>query len=305
MSNVHLLSAALAASLAVPVLVPVLRKRHACLWTVVWNFIVFVVMYAGELVQPGLYLRVVLDLGWDTALMGDPTQWYRALTAMYVHSGPLHILMNMLILTLMGVPFEDRAGTGRWLAIYLVSGIIGGAVDQGFALASGSGHIGIGASGAIFGVMGAFAYMYPRDEIPMMLGFIFLQRVPVVWAVVFMGFLETFYLLGANDNIGHIVHVASLLAGIALAVPVGAMMKKQAARKAGTALDLAALNGLVHDDETSELYDKIYKEEIPEVRQAWLERYILKAQCPKCRRMLAHAPGRFFCTCGFKLQYLK
>jgi hypothetical protein len=139
----------------------------------------------------------------------------------------------------------------------------------------------------------------------MMLGFIFLQRVPVVWAVVFMGFLETLYMLGANDNIGHIVHVASLLAGIGLAVPAGALMKRQAAGRAGTGLDIEALHGLVHDEQTSELYDKIYKEEIPEVREAWLEQYILKAQCPKCRRMLAHAPGRFFCSCGFKLQYQK
>ena len=301
----HWLSAALAASLLVPIAVPLLRKRHACLWTVIWNFVVFIVMYIGELAEPGLYMRVVYDLGWDTALMGDPAQWYRALTAMYVHSGVLHILINMLILTLMGVPFEDRVGTGRWLAIYLASGVIGGVVDQGFALLAGSNHVGIGASGAIFGIMGAFAYMYPRDEIPMMLGFIFLQRVPVVWAVVFMGFLETLYLLGANDNIGHIVHVASMLAGIALAVPVGAQLRKRAAARPGTSVDLAALHELVHDEETSELYDKIYKEDVPEVRQAWLEQYIKKAQCPKCRRMLAHAPGRFFCSCGFKLQYLK
>ena len=305
LSNVHWLSAALAASLAVPILVPLLRKRHACLWTVVWNFSVFIVMYAGELARPGLYMTVVYDLGFDTALVGDPSQWYRVLSAMYVHSGPLHLLMNMLILTLMGVPFEDRIATGRWLFIYLVSGAIGGVVDAGFAAAAHTSHVGIGASGAIFGVMGAFAYMYPRDEIPMILGFIFLQRVPVVWAVVFLGFLETIYLLGARDNIGPIVHVASLLAGIALAVPVGALMKRRATGHTGTGLDLAALHELVHDDETSELYEKIHKEEIPEVRQAWLEQYIKKAQCPKCRRMLAHVPGRFFCSCGFKLKYLK
>jgi rhomboid protease GluP len=302
---VHWLSAALAASLLVPIAMPLLRKRHACMWTVVWNFFIFVAMYVADLVQPGLYSRVVLDLGWDTALMGDPTQWYRALTAMYVHAGALHILMNMLILVLMGVPFEDRVGTGRWLTIYLATGVIGGAVDQGFALVAGSGHIGIGASGAIFGIMGAFAYMYPRDEIPMMLGFIFLQRVPVVWAVVFMGVLETIYLLGANDNIGHIVHVASLLAGIALGVPFGAQMRKQATTRAGTTLDLKALHELVHDDETSDLFEKIYKEDVPEVRRAWLEQYIKKAQCPNCRKGLAHVPGKFFCSCGYKLQYLK
>ena len=300
----HWLSVALAASLVVPIALPLLRKRQACLWTVVWNFAIFVAMYVADLLQPGLYYRAVYDLGWDTALMADPTQWYRALSAMYVHSGPLHILMNMLILTLMGVPFEDRIGTGRWLALYLVSGIIGGVVDNGFATLAGARHVGIGASGAIFGVMGAFAYLYPRDEIPMMLGFIFLPRVPVVWAVVFMGGLETFYLFGVNDNIGHIVHVASLLAGIALAGPVGRFRRREEGPQ-GRELDLPALHELVHDEETSELYEKIAKEDLPEVREAWLEQYIKKARCPKCRKMLAQSPGKLFCSCGFKMQYMK
>jgi len=301
---VHWLSVALAASLVVPIAVPLLGRRHACLWTVVWNFAVFVAMYAAELLQPGLYFRAVYDLGWDTALMGDPTQWYRALSAMYVHSGPLHLLMNMLILTLMGVPFEDRVGTGRWLALYLVSGIIGGIVDNGFALAAHTSHIGIGASGAVFGIMGAFAFLYPRDEIPMILVVIFLPRVPVVWAVVFMGGLETFYLFAVNDNIGHVVHVASLVAGIALAGPVNRFRRGEEGPR-GRDLNLGALHGLVHDGETSDLFDKIAKEDLPEVRQAWLEQYIKKAQCPRCRKMLAHSPGKLFCSCGYKLQYQK
>lgn len=301
----HWLSVAIAASLAVPILVPLARRRHVCLWTVVWNFLVFVAMYVADLAQPGLYGRVVYDLGFDTGLVGDPAQWYRAVTAMYVHAGALHVLMNMLILTLMGVPFEDRIGTGRWISIYLVSGIIGGVVDAGFAAAAGTTHIGIGASGAIFGIMGAFAYIYPRDEIPMILGFIFLQRAPVVWAVLFMALIETVYLFGVNDNIGHIVHVASLIAGVAIAIPIGRMMRKQVKRKAGTGLDLQALHELVLDEETAELYAKIAKEDVPEVRQAWLEQFVTKARCPRCGKPLAHSPGRFLSPCGFELRYLK
>jgi rhomboid protease GluP len=302
---VHWLSVAIAASLAVPLLAPLVRRRHACLLTVVWNFMIFVVMYIAGLAQPGLYDRIVYDLGFDTSLLGDPWQWYRAVTAMYVHAGALHVLMNMLILTLMGVPFEDRIGTGRWMAIYLVSGIIGALVDAGFALAAGQVHVGIGASGAIFGIMGAFAYLYPRDEIPMVLGFIFLQRVPVVWAVLFMALIESLYLFGVSDNIGHIVHVASLIAGVAIAVPLGRMKKKEDGKRLGTGLDLGALHGLVVNEETAALYEKIAREDVPEVRQAWLDQLVKKARCPRCHKPLAHSPGRFFCKCGFELRYLK
>ena len=223
MSCVHWLSAAIALSLAVPIAVPLLRRRHACLWTVVWNFGIFVVMAVADLVAGnGLFGQIEFDLGFNTTLVGDPAQWYRLITALYVHAGALHVLMNMLILVLIGVPFEDRIGTYRWTAIYLLTGIIGALVDGGFAAAAGTSHIGIGASGAIFGIMGAFAVLYPRDEIPMVLGFVFLQKVPVFAAVIVMAILESLYLVGSRpgDNIGHLVHVASLVAGVALAIPM-------------------------------------------------------------------------------------
>ena len=309
MSAVHWLSAALALSLVVPVALPLLRKRHACLWTVVWNFAIFVVMAIADEAQPGAALagQVIYDLGFNTSLMGDPSQAYRFITAMYIHAGALHVLMNMLILVLIGVPFEDRIGTFRWMAIYLVTGIIGAAVDGGMAAASGGWHIGVGASGAIFGVMGAFAVLYPRDEIPMILGFVFLQKVPVFVAVIVMALIESVYLLGASpgDNIGHLVHVASLVAGVALGLPLGRAAREQK-RGRGKELDGEAFNELAVNSELIALRDKIFKEDMAEVRQAWLEQFALKAKCPKCSKPLSHSPGKFFCeSCGFRLAYLK
>jgi membrane associated rhomboid family serine protease len=308
LSGVHWLSAALALSLAVPIAMPLLRRRHACLWTVVWNFGIFVIMSVADMMeQGGLYGQIVYDLGFNTAILGDPAQAYRLVTAMYVHAGALHILMNMLILVLIGVPFEDRIGTYRWTAIYLLTGIIGSLVDGGFAAASGGSHIGIGASGAIFGVMGAFAVLYPRDEIPMVLGFVFLQKVPVFVAVIVMALLESLYLIGTQptDNIGHLVHVASLVAGVGLGLPLGRLGRKDRERR-GRLLDGEALNELAVNAELIALRDKILKEDMPEVRLAWLEEFARKARCPKCGRQLSHSPGKFLCEgCGFKLAYIK
>jgi membrane associated rhomboid family serine protease len=307
LSGVHWLSVALAISLVVPIAMPLLRKRHACLWTVVWNFGMFVVMSVADMVEGGLSGQVAYDLGYNTALMGDPAQAYRLVTAMYVHANALHILMNMLILVLIGVPFEDRIGTLRWTAIYLVTGIIGSLVDGGFAAASGGAHIGIGASGAIFGVMGAFAVLYPRDEIPMVLGFVFLQKVPVFVAVIVMALLESLYLVGTRptDNIGHLVHVASLVAGVALGLPLGRLGRKQGDGQRRV-LDGEALNELAVNGELIALRDKILKEDVPEVRLAWMEEFARKSRCPKCGLPLSHSPQKFFCEqCGFKLQYMK
>jgi len=302
---VHPLSAVIALSLFVPILAPIYRKRHACLWTVVWNFLIFIVMVMAEYAFPSLFGTVMLDLGLDTSALGDPAQWYRMLTAMYVHGGPLHVLMNMLILTLMGVPFEDRVGTRTWLAIYLFSGIIGGLVDASFALGSGARHIGVGASGAIFGIMGAFAILYPRDEIPMMLGFVFLNRVPVFAAVIVMAVIESVYVLAATqDNVGHVVHVASMVAGVAIALPL-ARGAKARVRTGRMAVDLTALRPLVTTPEMSDIYDRVLKEDVPEVRLVWFEQLVKKARCPDCHKGLAHVPGKFFCACGFKLPYEK
>ena len=50
------------------------------------------------------------------------------ISAMFMHGGPMHLLMNMLILILLGVPFVDRIGSRAFLRIYFISGIIGSLV---------------------------------------------------------------------------------------------------------------------------------------------------------------------------------
>jgi membrane associated rhomboid family serine protease len=302
---VHPLSAILALAMLVPIVAPLARKRSACLMTVVLNFIIFIVMIIADYASSGMFVRVELDLGLASSALREPVEWYRVLTAMYVHGSPLHVLMNMLILTLIGVPFEDRVGSRRWLALYLFSGIIGGLVDAGFALNSGTSHIGVGASGAIFGIMGAFAVLYPRDEIPMILGFILLNRVPVFAAVIVMGIIESLYIVAATgDNIGHLVHVASLVAGVALALPLARGVREGSAG-VRMSVDLKALGAVVNTTEMSDIYERILKEDVPEVRLVWFEQFVKKAKCPECHKGLAHVPGKFFCACGFKLGYGK
>jgi membrane associated rhomboid family serine protease len=89
-------------------------------------------------------------------LQQDPTQWYRIFTAMFLHESIIHIGLNMLSLYFVGVITEQIFGRGRFLAIYLLSGIVAG-IAQAVLDPTG---VALGASGAIFGIFGAFGVFF-------------------------------------------------------------------------------------------------------------------------------------------------
>jgi membrane associated rhomboid family serine protease len=77
--------------------------------------------------------------------------WWRLITAAFLHYGPFHLLLNMLALYWFGTLLERRIGSGRYLMLYLVSGLAGSAG----ALVLDPTTPTVGASGAIFGILGA------------------------------------------------------------------------------------------------------------------------------------------------------
>jgi rhomboid protease GluP len=109
-------------------------------------------------------LHVLVDLG---ALFGPLTvlqnEWWRLGTAMFLHGGMTHILMNMFSLYLIGRAAEMYFDTKSYISIYIFSGIVGGLVSLYVHPAS----VGVGASGAIFGVFGALAgfFLANKDKI--------------------------------------------------------------------------------------------------------------------------------------------
>ena len=78
-------------------------------------------------------------------------EWWRLITAAFLHYGPIHLGMNMLAVWWIGRPLEDALGPLRYLLLYLVSGLAGSA---GALLVSPT-AVTVGASGAIFGILGA------------------------------------------------------------------------------------------------------------------------------------------------------
>ena len=78
-------------------------------------------------------------------------EWWRLLTAAFLHASLIHLGMNMFVLWFIGAPVEQAIGRGRFLALYIVSGLAGSAG----ALLFDPHAITVGASGAIFGILGA------------------------------------------------------------------------------------------------------------------------------------------------------
>ena len=194
----------------------------------------------------------------------------------------MHLLMNMLILILLGVPFEDRIGSRAFFRIYFISGIIGSLVTGSISVWNGTGleTINIGASGAVFGIMGGFALLYPRDEIPMLLGPIFMHRVPVLLAtLVFIG-METLYVgLGTEDGIGHGTHMASFIAGVFLAPYFTS--KKEVETNLEIGLErLVKLSGITKKGNYE--LQMIKDSDEPELIDAWLEKFWELQECPDC-----------------------
>ncbi len=115
-------------------------------------------------VNVGIYLlqlaggaSINANSGWifqNGALYGPAVadgDWHRLITAAFLHYGPIHLGMNMLALWWIGRPLEAYLGPLRYILLYLVSGLAGSAG----ALIAEPGAVTVGASGAIFGILGA------------------------------------------------------------------------------------------------------------------------------------------------------
>ena len=139
--------------------------------------------------------------------------------SMFAHGGWAHLVGNMLFLAVFGMRVEDRLGRVRYLALYLVSGYAATALEGGVTLALMSDERasipGIGASGAISGVLGAYLVLFPRQRVLVVLLPAFFLRVPAV------GLLAVWLVLQALEGTYGLAHPEEGSAGIAFFAHVG------------------------------------------------------------------------------------
>jgi len=137
---------------------------------------------------------------------------WRLATYMFLHGGFGHILFNMLMLWWFGSPLEQIWGRDRFLIYYFITGVGAGIVCVPFYLLTGTPHTPIlGASGALFGVLAAFALIYPNARVYLM----GIMPVKAKWLVLFMVLVEftATASYSGGSGIAHIAHLSGAVIG--------------------------------------------------------------------------------------------
>jgi rhomboid protease GluP len=171
---------------------------------------------AGRLLEAGAMVPVLVARG----------EWWRLVTAMFLHVGVLHLALNSFGLYIFGSVVEQALGTARMVTLYLVTGFCATAVSFAFgppAVAA------VGASGAVFGMLGVWlAYNLRRRSLAM-------ARANVQWALMLIGINLVFGL--SVPGIDNLAHVGGLVAGVA----AGLGIEGFGARAVSAAVVIAAL----------------------------------------------------------------
>ena len=144
-----------------------------------------------------------------TNLVLSQGQYWRLLTSVFLHAGLSHLGSNLLVQILMGGAVERNLGHIRYLFLYLVSGIGGNVVSVLYDRVQGVNTYSVGASGAVFGVMGTLIILILRGRKKLRSGSSLLPRAAfAVFYAVYSGFRNPY-----TDNAAHL---GGLLFGAAL-----------------------------------------------------------------------------------------
>lgn len=262
------------------------------------------------------------DLGLhpDALAAADPWAFVQLLTHMFVHADILHLIGNLIILLAFALPFEERITPRLFTILYLLTGLVGALVQ--LIPMWGDTTLLIGASGAVFGIIGAFAGAYPNlvVPLPLPLGFfmIFVRMRVIIAAMVFAAQQVIFQALSSynpGDNTAYFAHLGGLVGGLVLAqVLVRNPMRTTRTghvqpgsgpgapgpvRPHWHALDLDAMGRFATTPEARRALDQMRRnEDEPVVFEAWLERFLLTARSPDTGAGVALRKGELVSSRG-------
>jgi rhomboid family protein len=178
------------------------------------------------------------------------------LTSMFMHGGWMHLIGNMLYLWIFGNNIEDATGHGRFIAFYLLSGVAA-AMSQALQDPASTVPM-IGASGAIGGVLGAYALLFPRARVLVLIPIFFFITTIRVPALLVLGFwivlqvVQTAVAPAGAGGVAYWAHIGGFLAGLILIVPLrrkgfplfgGARSRAPGARRAVTRIPRSGRRG--------------------------------------------------------------
>ncbi len=136
-------------------------------------------------------------------------EYYRIFTCLFLHFGITHLLNNMVMLGALGWNLEPEIGKIRFIIIYFASGIIGNIISLCYDLISQEPVVSAGASGAVFGLMGALLYVVAanRGRLGRLSG----------RGMLIMVLLSLYFGL-TSSGVDNLAHIGGLVSGFLLAV---------------------------------------------------------------------------------------
>ena len=169
---------------------------HASLYIIVLNFVVFLLTYF----MPQLKFYLSLNVG----LVVYRKMYWQFLTYMFIHQGFMHIFFNMLGLLFFGFAIEKAIGSKEFLLFYFICGIASGLFSFIIYYFTGSYRIFLmGASGAIYAVLFAYAVCFPRSRL-----YVWgILPVPAPILVLAYAIIEVVEQFVSSSNIAHMTHL--------------------------------------------------------------------------------------------------
>lgn len=182
--------------------------------------------FGGSIISPGVkYIIFATGLVFILQLISGakPIAWFglhpvdiyrefriwQLVTYMFLHGDFIHILLNMIILWMFGCEVERNWGTNNFLKYYFICGVGAGVFHILFHLTSDIPVV--GASGAIYGILLAFAMLFPDRPIILFPFFIALKA--KYWAMIFAAIALIFGLFGGQNGVAHFAHLGGMIVG--------------------------------------------------------------------------------------------
>ena len=170
--------------------------------------IINIILFAIKSFVPHLInLDLHLDLQPINSSGFKPHQF---ITYMFMHGDISHIFFNMLGVYMFGSVLENDWGPKRFLNFYLACGLGAAALQLLISYINNQHTVLLGASGALLGLLGAFAMMFPNTELQLY----FIIPVKAKYLAIGYGIFELYNGFYAHDNIAHFAHIGGLIVGV-------------------------------------------------------------------------------------------
>lgn len=138
-------------------------------------------------------------------------QPWQPVTHMFAHGGMFHIFFNMFALWMFGRVLENLWGSKKFLIFYMLSGLGAAALHLAVQYFAGTFSVAVGASGAVYGLLVAFAFLFPNT--PLYLMFIPIP-IKAKWAITGILVLDLIFgFSSANTGVAHAAHIGGAITG--------------------------------------------------------------------------------------------